>query len=379
MKEISCPNCHTTFQVDESSYASILEQVRNAEFTKELRRREDELKAQFATREEARLIEAEKNAVQRLAAQNEEMNGLRNELTRLEGRIKAFEAEKRSALSELENAKAREKYEAVAEKDKRIAELEAQINATDSRHKVELLEERNAGETRMQEKTQKIIELEAAIKAGELAAAQRETRMNEDHRRQLQDKQDEIERLRDFRMRMSTKMVGETLEQHCANLFEQARSLGLFPEAYFEKDNAVVEGTKGDFIFRDFIEGEEYVSVMFDMKNEMDTTATKHKNDDFLEKLDKDRTKKNCEYAVLVSMLEQDSEVYNAGIVDKSYRYPRMLVIRPQFFLPVLRLICEGARKGFSERKALAGELERARSQSLGVARFEDKLNKLRH
>ena len=179
-------------------------------------------------------------------------------------------------------------------------------------------------------------------------------------------------------MRLSTKMVGETLEQHCSIQFAQAQSMGLYPNATFEKDNTAVEHSKGDFIFRDYIDGVECVSVMFEMKNEMDSTSAKHRNDDFLDKLDKDRQRKNCEYAVLVSMLEQGNELYDAGIVDKSHRYPKMIVIRPQFFLPVLRLISEGARRGFVERNALQKELNAARSQSMDFAKFEDKLNRFR-
>lgn len=174
-------------------------------------------------------------------------------------------------------------------------------------------------------------------------------------------------------------MIGESLEQHCAILFSQAQSMGLYPGAVLEKDNVVMDGTKGDFIFRDYIDGCEYISVMFEMKNEIDTTATKHRNDDFLEKLDKDRRKKNCEYAVLVSMLEQGNELYDAGIVDKSYLYPKMLVIRPQFFMPVLRLLTEGAKKSFNEKRNLMIELERARNNSLDFSRFQEKLDKVKN
>ncbi|MDE6278124.1 MAG: DUF2130 domain-containing protein [Muribaculaceae bacterium] len=378
MKEISCPNCHKTFQVDESSYAAIIQQVRSKEFKEELDRREAEMREQFLSKEETVRLQAEKTAEERLARQSAEMARMQNELTRLQGRIEAFEAEKKSALSDLENKTARKQFEILSEKERRISELEAKISTREREHEIELINERNAGRTMMQQKEQKIVELEAEIKADRLAATNRENQLCEAHRQQLRDKQDEIDRLKDFKLRLSTKMVGETLEQHCAILFEQARSMGLYPEAIFLKDNVALEHTKGDFIFRDFIDGTEYVSVMFEMKNEMDATASKHRNDDFLEKLDKDRTKKGCEYAVLVSMLEQDSELYNAGIVDKSYRYPKMLVIRPQFFLPVLRLISEGARKGFIERRSLIRELEDARSQSMDFARFEDKINRFR-
>ena len=375
MKDIKCPKCGTTFQVDDSVYASIIEQVRSKEFNEELAARLGEVKEQYKAREQAAIEqykvreqaameqykareeamreqarsreEAVKNKTERdfekrIADKDMELSSLKNEITKLKGEIQGFDAQKRSALSELESAKTREMFEAVNEKDK------------------------------------KIVELQAELKAGELANEARFTQLREQHSIQLRDKQDEIDRLKDFRLRQSTKMVGENLEQHCSILFEQARSMGLYPDALFEKDNMAVEHTKGDFIFRDYVNGEEYVSVMFEMKNEMDTTATKHRNDDFLDKLDKDRCKKKCEYAVLVSMLEQESELYNAGIVDKSFRYPKMIVIRPQFFLPVLRLITEAAKKGFQERYALMQELESERTRSIDFAKFEDRINRFR-
>ena len=211
--------------------------------------------------------------------------------------------------------------------------MESQISNSAEAHKVAILEERNSMAADVQQKEKRIIELESKLESDKLAAEKREVQLREQHKLQLQDKEAEIERLRDYRLRLSTKMVGETLEQHCSIKFDEAQSMGLFPNATFVKDNQAVEGTKGDFIFRDYVDGEEYVSIMFEMKNEMDATTTKHRNDDFLEKLDKDRQRKNCEYAVLVSMLEQDNELYNNGIVDKSHRYPKMIVIRPQFFM----------------------------------------------
>lgn len=342
MKDIKCPNCGTTFQVDDTFYAAILEQVRTSEFNKEINRRIADIKEQFKSKEETVKAITEKSFEQRLSEKDLQLSRMQNEITRLNGIIDGADAAKKSELSALEAEKAKQLFEAISEKDKLISKLQTQISAD------------------------------------KMTAEKHEGELREQHKLQMADKQAEIERLRDFKLRMSTKMVGETLEQHCAILFEQARCMGMFPEASFEKDNNAVEHSKGDFIFRDFVNGQEYVSIMFEMKNEMDTTASKHRNDDFLEKLDKDRHRKGCEYAVLVSMLEQDSELYNAGIVDKSHRFPKMIVIRPQFFMPVLRLISESAKKGFLDKYALVQELETARNQSLDFAKFEEKINRFR-
>ena len=374
MKDIKCPKCGTVFQVDESDYAAILAQVRN----EELDRRIEELREQFRVKEQSVKLAAEKTFEGKLSQKDQEVSRLQNEITRLTGVISGYEATKKSELSELENKKTKELFDAVTEKDRLISRLEAEIANKDNEHRVAILKERSNGSVEIQKKQQEIVKLQADIESGRLAAENRENQLREQHKLQLQDKQDEIDRLKDFKMRLSTKMVGETLEQHCSIQFAQAQSMGLYPDATFEKDNTAVEHSKGDFIFRDYIDGVECVSVMFEMKNEMDSTSAKHRNDDFLDKLDKDRQRKNCEYAVLVSMLEQGNELYDAGIVDKSHRYPKMIVIRPQFFLPVLRLISEGARRGFVERNALQKELNAARSQSMDFAKFEDKLNRFR-
>lgn len=378
MKEIKCPECGAVIKVDESTFAAILEQVRTSEFNKEVERRMTELKEQFSTREEAVRNAAERDFEKTLAKKDDKVSELQNELTRLKGVIEGFEASKKSALSQLEVEKAKELFETVSKKDKKISELESELANSKESQKVAILEERNSFADSLKEKELQISKLQSQLEADKLASENRENQLREQHQLQLNDKQAEIERLRDYRMRLSTKMVGENLEQHCSIKFEEAQSMGQFPDATFVKDNLAVEGTKGDFIFRDFINGEEYVSIMFEMKNEMDTTATKHRNDDFLEKLDKDRQRKGCEYAVLVSMLEQDNDLYNNGIVDKSHRYPKMLVIRPQFFLPVLRLICEGTKKGFIDRYDLMRQLESMQNQSIDFAKFEDKINRFR-
>ena len=378
MKDIKCPNCGTTFHVDDTLYAAILEQIRTSEFNKEIERRMAEVREQFKTKEETVRTLAERAFEQRLSDKNLEMSQLQNEVTRLKGVIAGFDATMKSEISAIEAAQAKMLFEAVSSKDKVISELQGQIASSEEAHKVAILEERNALADNVREMEKKIIELELKLKADRLAAENRENQLREHHQLQLRDMNSEIDRLKDFKLRLSTKMVGETLEQHCSILFDQARSMGMYPDARFEKDNTAVEHSKGDFIFRDYIDGCEYVSIMFEMKNEMDATATKHRNDDFLEKLDKDRQRKGCEYAVLVSMLEQDNEMYNAGIVDKSYRYPKMIVIRPQFFLPVLRLICEASKKGFIERRALVQELELARNQTIDFAKFEERINRFR-
>lgn len=378
MKDIECPKCGTTFQVDDSTYESIVAHVRSKVFNEEIERRMTELAEQFKAKEETIRLLAEKTYESRMAENNEKMSKLENEITRLTGIISGYDATKQSEISQLETQKAKELFDALQEKEQTISELKADIANKDNEYQIKLLEEKNAGNAAIQKKEQELTELRAELKSDRLSAENRVAQLRETHNQQMQDKQAEIDRLKDFKMRLSTKMVGETLEQHCSIQFSQAQSMGMYPEASFIKDNTAVEHTKGDFIFRDYINGEEYVSVMFEMKNEMDETATKHKNEDFLEKLDKDRQRKGCEYAVLVSMLEQDSELYNAGIVDKSHRFPKMLVIRPQFFMPVLRLITEASKKGFLDKYALVAELEAARSQTRDFSKFEERINKFR-
>ncbi len=270
MKDITCPKCGTVFQVDESDYAAIVSQVRGKEFEKELGRRLEELKDQFKSKEEAVKLKAEKNFETRISEKDLELTRLQNEITRLSGVISGYEATKKSELAELEGRKDKEIFNTVSQKDKIISDLKNQIANKDNEHKVAILEERNAGKEELHAKEQEIIKLTEELKSRLLAAENRENQLREQHKLQLQDKQGEIDRLKDFKMRLSTKMIGETLEQHCSMQFEQAQSLGLYPDAYFAKDNTAVEHTKGDFIFRDYINGQEYVSVMFEMKNEMD-------------------------------------------------------------------------------------------------------------
>lgn len=474
MKEIRCPKCQSVFQVDEADYASIVSQVKNAEFNDELNRRLEEVRKQYAAELKADVMKSEQTFGQQLSAKDLEIGEKNTEIERLKAQIdsmaqaKALElaeemSKKDQEISELKakidstaQAKALELAGEMNKKDQEISELKAKIESTAQAKALELAGEMNkkdqeiselkakiestaqakalelAGE--MNKKNQEISELKAKIEsmvqtnalelAGELAkkdkeiselkstisqskdachiavleeqqkaqdalkekdnkiveltgmvnqqkneAALRENNIKETYEIQLKKKQEEVDYYKDLKTRMSTKMVGETLEIHCSTEFNRMRP--LFPNAYFEKDNDASGGSKGDFIFRDYENGFEYISIMFEMKNEMDQTATKHKNEDFLKKLDEDRRAKKCEFAVLVSLLEPESELYNTGIVDMSHRYPKMYVIRPQFFLPLITLLVQTSKKSIEYQRQLAI----ARSQSVDVTNFESRLN----
>ena len=273
-----------------------------------------------------------------------------------------FEAELRRRMTEIDSRHKAEQQLASAKKDAEIALLRSQLQAISAQKD----SEKNLA---LATKEQQITRLNAAIELEKSQARIRESELIKRHQHELQAKQELVEYYKDLKTRMSTKMVGETLEIHCSTLFNQLLR-PVMPFAYFEKDNDATDGTKGDFIFRDSEDGTEYVSIMFEMKNEMDTTATKHKNEDFLKKLDEDRRKKNCEFAVLVSLLEQDSELYNGGIVDMSHRYPKMYVIRPQFFIPLITLLVQTSKKSLEYKR----QLILAQSKEVDVTNFENKL-----
>lgn len=258
----------------------------------------------------------------------------------------------------------------ISEKDQEIVRLKSAIDNSNREKQVAVLEERTKSAEQLNEKEKTIVELKGVVKAAENDKALALNTMKSQYDFMLKQKEEEVEHYRDLKSRMSTKMVGESLELHCQNQFNQQRNYA-FPNAYFEKDNDVSGGSKGDFIFRDYVDGTEYISIMFEMKNEMDGTASKHKNEDFFAKLDKDRKEKGCEYAVLVSLLEADNEQYNQGIVDVSYRYDKMFVIRPQFFLPLIGLLTQASKKSVEFKK----EIELARQQNIDVTNFENQLN----
>lgn len=364
MNEIKCPKCGNVFSVNEADYASIATQVRNKEFQDELSARLAEKEREYAMRQEMEIGKKEA------------------EISRL-----------KESLDGISNAKELEFKKILDEKEQEIARLNIAMAENEGRRKIAVLETENSFRDKLRAKDTEIAELKgkmvseiaemkgkAASEIAELksmaasekdAAMLREKSLVEKFNMQLREKQEQIDYYKDLKTRMSTKMIGETLEIHCSTEFNRVRA-SMYPKAYFEKDNDIRGGSKGDFIFRDYDEdGTEYISVMFEMKNEMDETATKHRNEDFFAKLDKDRREKDCEYAVLVSLLEPDSELYNEGIVDVSYRYPKMYVVRPQFFMPLISLLSQASKKSIEYRKALA----LAQRQSVDVSNFEEQLN----
>lgn len=374
MKELKCPNCGNFFTVDEADYASIVSQVRNAEFEAEMERRIADLHKQHQT--EQQVIEA--NALNKY---QQELNKKAEEQIRMEKDWQAAIAQKdaelvrlQSELNVVEQKKQSELSLAIAGKEKEISDLKSAIRDKDSALEIAVLKEQQKAQEDIKSKEAEIALLKAAAELDKQNATIQENAFKDRYEARLKLKQEEVDYYKDLKARMSTKMIGETLEIHCSTQFNQMLR-PMMPNAYFEKDNDASGGTKGDFIFRDFGEdGTEYVSIMFEMKNEADETATKHKNEDFLKKLDTDRRAKGCEFAVLVSLLEPDNELYNGGIVDMSYRYDKMYVIRPQFFIPMITLLVQTSKKGLEYRQQLAI----AQKQSIDVSNFESQLEDFR-
>ena len=359
MKELICPNCHKAFTVDEADYASIVNQVKNAEFNVEVERRIDELHNRHKVEEQLATAQAEK-------VYQVELNKKDIAITQKEAEI----AKLKSELGTVEEKKATELTLALADKDREIAKLQLAISESESKMKIAVMEEQRKAQVGIQSKEAEIAQLKANAELSKQAAAINANTIKEQYELKLKTAQEQVDYYKDLKTRMSTKMIGETLEIHCSTQFNQMMR-PLMPNAYFEKDNDASGGSKGDFIFRDFApDGTEYVSIMFEMKNEADETATKHKNEDFFKKLDADRRSKGCEFAVLVSLLEPENELYNGGIVDVSYRYEKMYVIRPQFFLPFITLLVQTSKKSMEYKQQLAI----AQSQSIDVTNFENQL-----
>ena len=332
MKELKCPKCGSVFTVDEADYAAILSQVKNKEFDQEVNRRLEELHRQHLAEQKAAEAEIAKDHQAELNKKDLELSQKTLEIAQLKKDLENIGQQKKSEM-DLAVMEVRQKAQAyLNQKESEIAKLksEAEVKRAESDSKMAVLKEQYEGK--------------------------------------LKSAQEQVDYYKDLKTRMSTKMVGETLEIHCSTEFERVRP--LFPKAYFEKDNDASGGSKGDFIFRDYDDGTEYISIMFEMKNEMDETATKHKNEDFFKKLDADRNTKGCEFAVLVSLLEPDSELYNTGIVDVSHRYPKMYVIRPQFFIPLITLLVQTSKKSLEYKK----QLVIAQNQSIDVTNFESQL-----
>ncbi len=304
---------------------------------------------------------------------------LENKISELTGIIDNHERDKEAYQAKLEAENLLKIQEIEAARDKEVQSLKYQLRDEDAKHRLELEQQKGNISDELNKRDITISELRATLETQKAATEVKVKEMAERYEVQLRERQDEIKQLRDFKTRLSTKMVGESLEQHCLTTFQNAQSMGAFPTAVFQKDNDAREGSKGDFIFRDTVNGKEYMSIMFEMKNEMDTTATKHRNEDFLDKLDKDRTQKGCEYAVLVSMLEMDNELYNNGIVDMKFKgYEKMYVIRPQFLIPLVRILSESSRKSLREMEQLRSELQTLRDQQTDVTKFEEKLDKFK-
>ncbi len=358
MKQISCPKCGSVFQVDEADYASIVSQVRNAEFEKDIEMRLDDMKKRMQAEKTAEKLNEERKFNEKLTEKDKELGKKDNEIARLN-----------NLIDNMAQAKALELKAEIAKKDQEITVLKAAIGRNDNDRKMAVMEEQRKASEAIRAKDEKISELSGKISLEKKEALLREASLKNEYEFKLKQKQDEVDYYKDLKTKMSTKMIGESLEIHCSTEFNRARP--MFPNAYFEKDNDASGGSKGDFIFRDFDNGTEYVSIMFEMKNEMDRTATKHRNEDFLKKLDEDRRSKNCEYAVLVSLLEPENELYNGGIVDMSHRYPKMFVIRPQFFMSLIMILVQTSRKSIEYKR----QLEIARSQSIDVTNFESQLN----
>ena len=331
MQEIRCPKCGEVFQVDETGYGQIAQQVRDKEFEKELERRSRELEAKHEQKLEVVRLQEEKEY----------------------------------------SASITKKEEEILAKDRKIAELQAKLDAGETAKKLAIAEAVEKKNEELSRKVTEIADLRGELKNRETESRLSEKSLQEQYEEKLRLKDEQIEYYKDFKARQSTKMIGESLEQHCLTQFNILR-MTAFPNAYFEKDNDARTGSKGDFIYRECGEdGTEFISIMFEMKNEADMTATKHKNEDFFKELDKDRKEKGCEYAILVSLLEIDNELYNNGIVDVSYKYPKMYVIRPQFFIPMITLLRNAAKNALQYRQ----ELRAVRNQQVDIRNFEENMN----
>jgi len=389
MHEIICPHCDTAFKIDETGYADIVKQIRDDQFEQQLQERialaekDKQTAVELAKSEVGNQLDkvtAEKGAeiqalkakidageVERKLAVTEALTAMEKERDALANQLEQVQQANQTTLQLTEAKLAQELQEKSTKKDAEIQELKSKLEANQIAQKLAVTEAVSLVEKERDE-------LKSGLKQSQLEKQLAEKSLTDKYETQIKDRDDAIERLRDMKARLSTKMVGETLEQHCETEFNRIRATA-FPRAYFEKDNDASMGSKGDYIFRDTDEaGTEIVSIMFEMKNENDTTATKKKNEDFFKELDKDRQQKGCEYAVLVSLLEPESELYNSGIVDVFHRYDKMYVVRPQFFLPIITLLRNAAMKSL-EYKA---ELALVKSQNVDITNFENDLDQFK-
>ena len=349
MNEIKCPNCGTVFKIDENEYQSIVKQIRDKEFEKEITLRDKQHELDKENSIKLHGAELEKEYTEKLNEKNSEIKDLKNRLD--------------NSSLEIKSKLDKDYTEKLTDKDKEIAELKNKISLMEAHEELNL---KNA----VSEKEKEIDNLNNKLEIGKNEFLLKEKSLVESYEEKIKNKDEQIAYYKDFKARQSTKMIGESLEQHCNNEFNRIRP--ILKNVYFEKDNDARTGSKGDFIFRESDDdGTEVISIMFEMKNEADETASKHKNEDFFKELDKDRREKNCEYAVLVSLLEIDNDYYNTGIVDVSHKYQKMYVIRPQFFIPIITLLRGAAMNSLSYKK----ELEIVQNQNIDISHFEENMN----
>lgn len=360
MNKIVCPHCHNTFEIDNQDYAAILNQVRDKEFEKQVKlndeRKEKEKEAALE------LLQVKMNNEKALTLKEKD-----NEIKKLQDTLKSIEQESESKITKIKLEEQTSALEEASKLKLKIAELEQEIKLQD-------MQKESALNKVSSQKDEEINSLKNTILLNQKEYSLKEANMKQSFEQEIKSKNDIIEYYKDLKARQSTKMIGETLEQHCNAEFSRIRPI-LSKNTYFEKDNDIKTGSKGDFIFREYDEdNNEILSIMFEMKNEADETATKHKNEDFFKELDKDRKEKKCEYAVLVSLLEIDNEVYNVGIVDVSYKYDKMYVIRPQFFIPLITLLRNASLKSLEYKK----EITIMKNQNLDILHFEENMNKFK-
>lgn len=368
MNEIICPHCNKAFKVNEAGYADILKQVRDSEFDQQLHDR-----LELAEKDKLKEVELAKSIIRN---DMQEVTASRDaEIKKLEAKLEAEEVARKLAVTEALKAVEKERDALANELDNARRDSQAALELAEAKKSEGAAAQKLAIAEALSTVEKERDELKSNLKQAELEKQLSEKSLKDKYETQIKDRDDAIERLKDMKARLSTKMVGETLEQHCETEFNRIRATA-FPNAYFEKDNDARAGSKGDFIFRDSDSaGTEIVSIMFEMKNESDTTATKKKNEDFFKELDKDRVEKGCEYAILVSLLEPDSELYNTGIVDVFHRYPKMYVIRPQFFIPIITLLRNAAMKSLEYKT----ELALVKSQSIDITNFENDLDQFKN
>lgn len=385
MQEIKCPKCGEVFQVDKSSYDQIVQQVRSSEFSKELARCESELEAKRKSELELILMKEERKRAEELAEKDAEIAEMKRQLTELGARLSSEETEVKLAVSKAleekneelskearaHSAELTKKNEELVERDRQLTELGARLAASELEKKLAVAEAVEKKDHEIAQRLTELADLRGELKSRENESKLLERSLHEQYAEKLRLKDEQLEYYKDFKARQSTKMIGESLEQHCMTQFNSIR-MTAFPKAYFDKDNDARSGSKGDFIYRECgDDGTEFISIMFEMKNEADDTLVKHKNEDFFKELDKDRREKGCEYAILVSLLEIDNELYNNGIVDVSYKYPKMYVIRPQFFIPMITLLRNAAKNSLGYRQ----ELQTIRNQQIDISHFEENMN----